>query len=79
MTFMAILATILGVLLADDNGSLTANVLKRLAATFALTLALVLVACDYGTLRGVFVFLGIAGAIGALYTLVRARPDVRAN
>lgn len=79
MTFMAVLATVLCVLLADENGSLTTNILKRLAAAFALTLALVLMAYDYGILRGVFVFLGIAGVIGTLYTLLRARPDVSAN
>ncbi|REL35256.1 hypothetical protein [Thalassotalea euphylliae] len=73
MTIIAILVTFFGLLMADERGKLTANIVNQLVSVLALVVATVLLCYQFGTLRGVFVFLGVASVLGTLLTLFRAK------
>jgi len=67
---LAFALTIIGVCLLNENGSYTSNkVHKWVALALHLTAAVICI-FEYGTARGLFVYLGALAFLGMLYALL---------
>jgi len=71
---IVLIATILSfivVLLLEYNGELNKSRTKLVAATDLLVATATLYSMEYGTLRGIFVSIGVLSLLGTLFTLLR--------
>ena len=71
MILLAIVISLLGVYLMQDHGELTTNKIKQFSATVAFIVCGIVLSMGYGTLRGVFILLGLVSLVGTMFTLFR--------
>ena len=75
MIVVAILASFAAVYLlqetAQENGAISANLIKRFASLAMFIFSGVLLSLEYGTLRGVFILIGVVSLLGTIFTLLR--------
>lgn len=71
MILLAIVISLLGVYLMQDHGELTTNKIKQFSATVAFIVCGIVLSMEYGTLRGVFILLGLVSLVGTMFTLFR--------
>lgn len=69
MTILAIICSFIGVWLLNEQGSLTSKRAQALVAYGIILAGAVLCCIDYGTLRGVFIYIAIVSLIGTLLPL----------
>lgn len=71
---LILLGTILSltaIYLIQDNGVLTSNKLKQLASISVIVIAAFILCNEYGTLRGIFIGIGVVSLLGTVFTLLR--------
>ncbi len=71
MILLSIVISLLGVYLMQDHGELTTNKIKQFSATVAFIVCGIVLSMEYGTLRGVFILLGLVSLVGTMFTLLR--------
>ncbi|GLX86847.1 hypothetical protein tloyanaT_31000 [Thalassotalea loyana] len=71
MILLSIVISLLGVYLMQDHGELTTNKIKQFSATVAFIVCGIVLSIEYGTLRGVFILLGLVSLVGTMFTLLR--------
>lgn len=69
MVTFAILTLFVALYFMQDNGVLTEIFWKKALYIVLLIISAVLLSLAYGTLRGVFIFIGLLSLLGTLFTL----------
>lgn len=70
MLFIAVLSIILGITLLNENNQLTKKPIKVLNAILALIVSSIILYYEFGMLRSIFIFLGLASVTGTLLVLL---------
>lgn len=71
MILLSIVISLLGVYLMQDHGELTTNKIKQFSATVAFIVCGIVLSMEYGTLRGLFILLGLVSLVGTMFTFLR--------
>ncbi|GHB77853.1 hypothetical protein GCM10008107_29340 [Psychrosphaera saromensis] len=69
MLFLAFIAAIIGAVLLNQNGSYTGNIGYKIISLIFNVIAVVLFAIEYGTARGIFIYLAAISLIGVVLTV----------
>ena len=77
MILLATFITILAVFFMQDKGVLTQKPVKKILSAMSFVFAGILLSMEYGTLRAVFILIGLASLLGTLLALLlyRLQPD----
>lgn len=70
MITIAFIMALCGVYLMQDKGVLTQRLLKKISSSVLLLLSAILLAIEYGTLKGLFIFIGLISMFGTVITLL---------
>ena len=73
MIITAIVLSLIAVYLMQDNGVFTQSLLKKISSLILFAMACIVLSFEYGTLRGVFVFIGLVSVLGTILTLLLYR------
>jgi len=76
-TLCSILVTGSALACANDGGSLVRGRIRQAVASLLILLAYLLMALDYGYLRGMFVLLGLVSLLGMLVAVMPSVADWR--
>lgn len=71
MIYLATLITLISVYLIQERGVFTQSKVKHVGSIILMIAAGILLSVEYGTLRGVFIFLGLLSLVGTVFTLLR--------
>ena len=70
MIIFATLVCFIAIYLMQDNGYLTQNKVKQAIYISLFIISGILYSMQYGTLRGIFILLGVASLIGMAFTFL---------
>jgi len=69
MIVSAILIILIGIYLLQNNGALTKQSTKKVASSLLLLLSAFLLIVEFGTMRGIFIFISLVSLLGTFFTL----------
>lgn len=70
MIVSAILLILVGIYLLENNGALTKQSTKKVASSLLLLVSVILLTIEFGTMRGIIIFIGLVSLLGSLFTLL---------
>lgn len=70
MIITAVVLSLIAVYALQDHGVLTQSLLKKISSLILFVIACIVLSFEYGTLRGVFVFIGLVSVLGTIFTLL---------
>lgn len=71
MIVLSVILVTLATFLIQEAGEFTQNTVRKLAAIAVFIASGIFLSNEYGTLRGVFITIGLISLIGTLFTLLR--------